>query len=471
MSLPRLSQVAYITTMFPSIDPFCVALSLLLGSIGTANVQAQNTSPSAYIETLSKAASIHKRLIDETDANVKEALQVAFEKVLQTSYLKFPSLKPAQPKELYVFKKLTLNAHGGRFEAIRFKVPAGPDTWDMAWEFVIPKHSQMQSWQILPASGQMRGFTNFWRGENFSETGADLPTENLIFQQRLLGGKLKGDAEYLIWFCFADDTPLDFYIRMRVFPYDIQNRRDSDWAIQDFTQAIRRNPKSANAYLNRADAWIEKQDYDEAIKDCDEAIRLKPKVAGAFQSRGFAWFAKSEYDKAIKEYDEATRLDPENSGAQFSRSMMQMVMRRSESAKKGFQRVLELQRWKAVSSSRAVILGHLAARQAGDEVGAKRFLEDSAGKLDEVWPYQMVKFLRGEIDQDAVLEVLLNDANEANQTEALCYLGLDRALKGPKDEALRILRGVKEITNVSLIHYRIALAELDRLELPPKVTE
>ena len=55
-----------------------------------------------------------------------------------------------------------------------------------------------------------------------------------------------------------------------------------------------------------------KGEYDKAIADYDEAIKLDPKNANAYSYRGLAWYWKSEYDKAIADYDEAIKLDPKS---------------------------------------------------------------------------------------------------------------------------------------------------------------
>ena len=54
---------------------------------------------------------------------------------------------------------------------------------------------------------------------------------------------------------------------------------DHDKAIADFTEAIRLNPKDAEAYYSRGGAYGEKGDYDKAIADFTEAIRLNPQCA------------------------------------------------------------------------------------------------------------------------------------------------------------------------------------------------
>ncbi|HZV03920.1 MAG TPA: tetratricopeptide repeat protein [Gemmataceae bacterium] len=273
-------------------------------------------------------------------------------------------------------------------------------------------------------------------------------------------------------FVLVNDAPAYFDRRVQANPKDTFAllMRGSGWlwkgepdkAIQDFNECIRLDPTDSAAFHNRGLAWHDKKEYDEAIKDFDEAIRLDPKYTFAFHNRGSSWSAKKEYDKAIKDYDEAIRLDPKNALVQFNLSLTQMLMRRPEAAG-GFQAVLDLQGWKGDMALYAVILGHFAARQAGDKARAERFLKDSAGKLDETWPYPAVKFLRGEIDEPALLRLADNDDK---RTQARCYLGLDHLLKGRKKEALADFRWVKVHGNSDYAEYTIAVAELDKLERP-----
>jgi len=73
--------------------------------------------------------------------------------------------------------------------------------------------------------------------------------------------------------------------------------------------------RAVDAY-NRGIAYAEKADYDRAIADYTEAIRLDPKLAEAYCSRGAAYGrGKSEYDKAIDDLTEAIRLNPKYADA------------------------------------------------------------------------------------------------------------------------------------------------------------
>ena len=69
------------------------------------------------------------------------------------------------------------------------------------------------------------------------------------------------------------------------------------------------------AYSGRGSAYVGKGDYDKAIADYTEAMRLDPKLADAYCGRGGA-YVKGDCDKAIADYSEAIRLNPRYALAQ-----------------------------------------------------------------------------------------------------------------------------------------------------------
>jgi tetratricopeptide (TPR) repeat protein len=235
-------------------------------------------------------------------------------------------------------------------------------------------------------------------------------------------------------------------------------KKDYDKAIRDHDEAIRLDANDGKAFTSRGRAWSAKKDYDMAIRDYDEAIRLDPKDAETFISRGFAWSNKKGYDKAIRDYDEAIRLNPKGTWAYFVRGLAWSSKKHYEKAITDFDEVTRLDPKMAYAS----ILGHFAARAAKKDAVAKRFLTDSAAKLDQKeWPFSVIRFLRAEIDEAALLKLATDDDK---RTEAHCYLGLDHMLKDHKKEAVEHFHLVKEHGNTSFVEYTIAVTELERLE-------
>ncbi len=99
-------------------------------------------------------------------------------------------------------------------------------------------------------------------------------------------------------------------------------RRDElDLAIDDFTKAIRRNPRSLVAYYNRGNAYFTKENFDQAIVDFSRAISLQPDHVLSYNNRGNAYLAKGEIDRAIAEFDKALEIDPNNTQAASNRAL------------------------------------------------------------------------------------------------------------------------------------------------------
>ena len=56
-------------------------------------------------------------------------------------------------------------------------------------------------------------------------------------------------------------------------------------------------------------------DFGDAIADCNEAVRINPRSAEAFYARGWAWEKSGDFDKAVADYSEALRLNPKSAEA------------------------------------------------------------------------------------------------------------------------------------------------------------
>src|SRR6516164_3573044 len=75
-----------------------------------------------------------------------------------------------------------------------------------------------------------------------------------------------------------------------------------DWAIEDFSAFIRRNPNSVAALNERGLSYAKKGKYDRAIADYTEAIRLDRVSVGPYINRGSAYEKKGELDKALSDF-------------------------------------------------------------------------------------------------------------------------------------------------------------------------
>jgi tetratricopeptide (TPR) repeat protein len=87
--------------------------------------------------------------------------------------------------------------------------------------------------------------------------------------------------------------------------YSVEN---ADKAIDNYSKAIKINPKFAKAYNNRGIAYIWKKQYDLAIADFNKAIELDPKNGKAYNNRAIVYSYQGETDKARQDLHKAQSL-------------------------------------------------------------------------------------------------------------------------------------------------------------------
>lgn len=92
--------------------------------------------------------------------------------------------------------------------------------------------------------------------------------------------------------------------------------------IRHHSKVTSKNPGSFQAFLNRANAYLDRSQYRRAMKDYDDAIRLNPSFARAHLQRGVAYEYQTRNSLAMKDYDEAIRLDPRYAVARLARGLL-----------------------------------------------------------------------------------------------------------------------------------------------------
>lgn len=229
---------------------------------------------------------------------------------------------------------------------------------------------------------------------------------------------------------------------------------DWDRAIADYTEAIRIDPNYKSAFLDRSWIWRLKGELDRAISDYSEVIRLNPGFAPAYAYRGESWRVKLDLDRALSDFQEAMRLDPDFSLPAVLRTATLFAAGRAEAGCAARQ-YLDHFGWSAPGSIFVAELGFFAARRAHQDNEARAILNEAKDKADtSAWRYQIVRFLRREIDPAKENEGML---------DAQFCIAFDLLLSGRKDEAEVRLRWVKANSPADLMDHTIAAAELDRM--------
>jgi serine/threonine protein kinase/Tfp pilus assembly protein PilF len=114
-----------------------------------------------------------------------------------------------------------------------------------------------------------------------------------------------------------DVQAYDFYIRGRKY-FLYYHHRTTRYAIDMFSQAIKKDPEYALAYAGLADSYAQlymyydrdKKNLDQALIASQKALELDPELAEAHVSRGLVISQNMQYKEAEKEFETAIRLNP-----------------------------------------------------------------------------------------------------------------------------------------------------------------
>jgi tetratricopeptide (TPR) repeat protein len=93
------------------------------------------------------------------------------------------------------------------------------------------------------------------------------------------------------------------------------------YAIDDFDQALKRNPGYIDALVGRGSAYAAAGDYDRAIRDYSSAIQFNGNDTFDYLIRGNAYRHKGDYSNAIRDYDVAIKLDRTDAYAIYNRGL------------------------------------------------------------------------------------------------------------------------------------------------------
>lgn len=211
---------------------------------------------------------------------------------------------------------------------------------------------------------------------------------------------------------------------------------DHSGALKDWSRSIEADPRYIKPYQARGMLrFLKLDDYRGAVEDftrvielVDELGRRFDEILHTYRSRGMSYFLLGEYDRADKDLSMGIRIDPR--------------------------------------SAHGHILRYIARERAGVDcdVPLREYLVAAQG---EDWPLPVIKMLLGDIAPEQCLAAAAAAdpiKTRGNRCEAYFYTAESYLLKGRKKEALDSFRKCLATEMVRYNEYRIAAAELKKME-------
>ena len=271
-----------------------------------------------------------------------------------------------------------------------------------------------------------------------------------------------------------------------------------DQAIADLSRAIQLAPKNAVPYFNRAEVFARLGLRDRALEDYDATIRLDPRIAAAYAASARLREQEGQRDHAIRDFDMALQLDPKEvslyydrgnarreSGdwrgalADYDRAVVLAPQQADAYVARGWSRLsagvdgadydarvyLQLKGWHDGLSPYMAILAVLGARQAGRPEAAEQVIDEALANLSSrQWPVPVLRYVRGQITEAALLEAAVSTRQQA---EAHAFLGFDRLRAGDRAATTIHLTWARDHGSAGSIAADVARAALARLGPTP----
>ncbi|MDZ4844324.1 MAG: tetratricopeptide repeat protein [Chitinophagales bacterium] len=155
--------------------------------------------------------------------------------------------------------------------------------------------------------------------------------------------------------------------------------KDIAGAIGEYTQAIKLNPKSEDAFYERGRIYNEQKKYLDAINDFTKVVMLNPKHHRAYYLRGYTKFLTGNNRDAVSDLNFSIELYANSALAFWYRAEAKMKLGDMTGACEDWDAAYRLGYFEAT----AKIKNYCANMQKSSKVAADEFLRNGDIKLDK----------------------------------------------------------------------------------------
>jgi tetratricopeptide (TPR) repeat protein len=223
-------------------------------------------------------------------------------------------------------------------------------------------------------------------------------------------------------------------------------------AIDQLDHAIEQDPNAKNAYVLRGTSYDSIGQYDQAIADYTRAIEIDPDFVAAYNNRGSVYITLEQYEKGLPDLNHALRLNPENANSYYNRAIIHTFLAKPADVISDAHAYLDVEGCKDPRGQNMIIMALFAYRELGKFEEGKNFLTNTSAQCNaEVWPYPVLRYLKGEIPVEQLQTLAKNDQQKADAKTFILYNQF-------QDKNLNTAETNKELQQVVELNYRDSIS-------------
>jgi lipoprotein NlpI len=193
---------------------------------------------------------------------------------------------------------------------------------------------------------------------------------------------------------------------------------DYDQAIEDYGRAIWLKPNYADAFNNRAIAYLARGAVDKTIADFGAAIRFNSNNVKAAVNRGHVHATDGQFELADADFSSAIKPKPDIARLYVDRGRPKLYLGQTEAAISDLTTTIRLN----ASDIYAVIWLHLThVRATVDDL--HEFMRNSANIDHKRWPGPLVDLHLGTTNPETVSTADLSNIDTRARPERVCEVG------------------------------------------------
>ncbi|MBN2875407.1 MAG: tetratricopeptide repeat protein [Spirochaetales bacterium] len=258
----------------------------------------------------------------------------------------------------------------------------------------------------------------------------------------------------------APDNPLAYLDRSRV-NYQLGRYADCE---ADLEAAIRLAPESAWSYVERGRLYLDTGRFDEAMADFSASIRLNPDYFLPYVYRAAIYEETGDDAAALTDYRMASKLYPEYWYTLESIGVLAYRMGLWKEAYESFDRATTY----TTGHGEYYVAAALSLMRSGDLKAARTYAEKKLPRIDRAKDplhWLALRLAYDQSDMTSELEISIGAEKSLDlKAGSLFYLGAYWVARGRTEMGAKYIRMSYDDGRVGTIEYRMAEADLARLE-------